>query len=235
MPRQHFPTAQGAGRAQPTPPEPVEQLAVLISPIKARAVKKTIVSKTDVEVWSLPDQEIVGQYQCPPGWPALYYFIYSEASKSTWHSKIYDHYNISLRREVDNDGEPLKMVFAFSCKVDPVCHTPHLCSRMLSGHGTKNLQDGVNACNKCLGVISDDATQHTGAPYLPAGHRTMIAMCCAKNHRPFNSVLDEDYQAEVEMLWPGTILPLPQTVSHDIKAIYAEMSKNVCNYFMVCF
>jgi hypothetical protein len=68
---------------------------------------------------------------------------------------------------------------------------------MLSGHGTKNLQDGVNACNKCLGVVSGYATQRTGASYSPAGHRTMIAMCCAKNHHPFNSVLDEDYQAEV--------------------------------------
>ena len=65
MPRQHFPAVQGAGRARPTTPEPVEQPAVLISPIKARAAKKSIVSKTDVEVWSLPDQEIVGQYQCP--------------------------------------------------------------------------------------------------------------------------------------------------------------------------
>ena len=127
MPHQHFPATQGAGRARPTTPEPVEQPAVLISPIKARAAKKTIVSKTDVEVWSLPDQEIVGQYQCPPGWPGLYYFIFSEASKSTWCSKIYDHYDISLRREVDDNGEPLKMVFAFSCKVDPACHTPHLC------------------------------------------------------------------------------------------------------------
>jgi len=33
---------------------------VLISPIKARAVKKTIVGKTDIEVWHLPDQEIIG-------------------------------------------------------------------------------------------------------------------------------------------------------------------------------
>jgi hypothetical protein len=58
-------------------------------------------------------------------------------------------------------------------------------------------------------------------------------MQCAKNHRSFNSVLDEDYQAEVEMLCPGTILPGPQTVSCDIKSIYAKMSKNVWNYFMM--
>lgn len=54
---------------QPTPASSVEELntdtdlpAVLISPIKARAVKKSIVSKTDVEVWHLPDEEIIGGY-----------------------------------------------------------------------------------------------------------------------------------------------------------------------------
>ncbi|KAF8225378.1 hypothetical protein L208DRAFT_428347 [Tricholoma matsutake] len=71
-------TAGLLGRARPTTPEPAEQPAVLISHIKAQAAKKTIVSKTDVEVWSLPDQEIV------------------EASKSTWRLKIYGHYDISL-------------------------------------------------------------------------------------------------------------------------------------------
>ncbi|KAF8223266.1 hypothetical protein L208DRAFT_1017635, partial [Tricholoma matsutake] len=54
---------------------------------------------------------------------------------------------------------------------------------------------------------------------------------CAKNHCPFNSVLDDDYQAEVEMLRPRMIIPSPQTVSRDIKAMYAEMSKHVQNYF----
>ncbi|KAF8224602.1 hypothetical protein L208DRAFT_1310230, partial [Tricholoma matsutake] len=50
-----------------------------------------------------------------------------------------------------------------------------------------------------------------------------------KNYHPFNSVLDEDYQAEVEMLQPGTIIPSPQMVSHDIKAMYTEMSKHALN------
>ena len=73
MPRKRFLTAQGAGIAQQTPPEPdeqpdmdFEQPAILISPIKARAAKKTVASKTDLEVWSLPDQEIIGEYKCPP-------------------------------------------------------------------------------------------------------------------------------------------------------------------------
>ncbi|KAF8232542.1 hypothetical protein L208DRAFT_1271467, partial [Tricholoma matsutake] len=65
-------------------------------------------------------------------------------------------------------------------------------------------------------------------------HCTLMALQCTKTHHPFNSILDEDYQAEVEMLQPGTIIPSPQMVSRDIKAMYTEMSKHVRNYFMVC-
>ena len=36
--------------------------AVLISPIKARAAKKSVVNKTDTEVWHLSDHEIIGMY-----------------------------------------------------------------------------------------------------------------------------------------------------------------------------
>lgn len=105
---------------------------------------------------------------------------------------------------------------------------------MSTGHGTKNFQDGVKACNKRVGTTSSTTlVVNVHEPYSAAAHHTLIAMCCAKNHRLFNSVLDEDYQAEVHMLCPGTILPSPQTVSHDIKAIYSEMSKNVRKNFLV--
>ncbi len=168
-------------------------------------------------------------------WSSCHFLAYSEASKATWRSNVYDHFNISLRREMDGNGEPFRMVFVFTCKVDPRNHTIHLRPRMSSAFGTKNLQDGVHACNKRIGIVSGTSTQLVGEPYTPAGHRALIALRCAKNHRPFNSVLDEDYQAEVEMLRPGTVIPAPKTVSRDIKTLYAEMSKNVKNYFMVSF
>ena len=105
---------------------------------------------------------------------------------------------------------------------------------MSTGHGTKNIQDVVKACNKrVLGVTGTTVVRSTGQPYSLAAHHTLIALQCAKNYRPFNFVLNEDYCAEIEMLRPGTILPGPQTVSRDIKSIYAEMSKNVQNYFKV--
>jgi hypothetical protein len=161
---------------------------------------------------------------------------YLEASKATWRSSVYDHFDITLHREMDARGRPKILSFVFSCKVDPAHHPANIRARMSTGHGTKNIQDGVKACDKRVGTVTDTTTvTSTGQPYSAAAHRTLIAMRCAKNHRPFNSVLDEDYQAEVEMLHPGTILPGPQTVSRDIKSIYAEMSKNVRNYFMVTY
>jgi hypothetical protein len=157
---------------------------------------------------------------------------YLDASKATWRSTVYDHFDVTLRR--DGEGQLSTLVFAFNCKVDPAHHTPHLRARMSTGHGTKNIQDGVKACNKRVGTTSTTTSAvNFHEPYSAAAHRTLIAMRCAKNHRPFNFVLDEDYQAEVQMLCPGTILPSPQTVSRDIKAIYSEMSKNVRNYFSV--
>src|SRR6266481_5834835 len=171
----------------------------------------------------------MGQFNCD-------YVICLEASTSTWRSKVYDHFDISLRREVNTNEGPSKLVFMFTCKVDSIHHVPHLRPRMLSGHGTKNLQVGVTACNKRFGVtFGDTPVQRAGVPFSPAAHRTLIAMQCTKNHRLFNSVLDEDYQTEVEMLRPGTIVPSPVTVSRDIKAIYVEMSKSVWNYFVVRF
>jgi len=142
---------------------------------------------------------------------------------------------LTLCHKVDDHQKPKKLVFVFTCKVGPTNHTPHVRPHMSIGHGTKNLQEGVWSCDKCLGVATGAVSvQPAGEPYTPAGHCTLIALRCAKNHCPFNSVLDDDYQAEVEMLQPGMIIPSPQMVSCDIKAMYAEMSKHVQNYFMAC-
>jgi hypothetical protein len=168
-------------------------------------------------------------------WSSFVDIYYLEASKATWRSPVYDHFDITLRREMDVRGRPKALFFVFTCKVDPAHHPVHIRARMSTGHGTKNIQDRVKACDKHVGTVTSTTAVKSGQPYSTAAHRTLIAMRCAKNHRPFNSILDEDYQAEVEMLHPGTVLPSPQTVSRDIKSIYAEMSKNVRNYFMVTF
>ena len=40
--------------------------AILISPVKARAAKQGIANKSDKDVWSLPDNVIIGEWLFPP-------------------------------------------------------------------------------------------------------------------------------------------------------------------------
>ncbi|EPQ54971.1 hypothetical protein GLOTRDRAFT_24990, partial [Gloeophyllum trabeum ATCC 11539] len=67
--------------------------------------------------------------------------------------------------------------------------------------------------------------------YTPARHRALVALRCASSYRPFNSVHDPFYVAEVELLRPGTKPPSSSTVSRDVRLIYAEGSKSVREYF----
>jgi hypothetical protein len=39
--------------------------AIPISPVKARAVKRGIANKSDKDVWSLPDNDIIGEWLFP--------------------------------------------------------------------------------------------------------------------------------------------------------------------------
>ncbi|EJD07937.1 uncharacterized protein FOMMEDRAFT_39481, partial [Fomitiporia mediterranea MF3/22] len=62
---------------------------------------------------------------------------------------------------------------------------------------------------------------------------TATILQCARNNHPFNHVKDKYYIAEVDMLWPGTLIPSPATIFKDIKHVYEGLSVKVCNYFKV--
>ncbi|KAF8241114.1 hypothetical protein L208DRAFT_1192633, partial [Tricholoma matsutake] len=62
--------------------------AILISPVKARAAKRGITNKSNKDVWSLQDNDII------------------EASKATWRSSVHDHFDITLCCEMDARGRP---------------------------------------------------------------------------------------------------------------------------------
>jgi hypothetical protein len=163
----------------------------------------------------------------------LCYNFYLAASRAVWRSGVYDHYDVSLIRECAEDGSPSHIDFIFTCKMYPTTHS-HTRARSKTSGGTSNLQLGVAQCNKRHGISGTQVSQ-SGPPYSEAAHRALIALRCAKHHRPFNSVLDDDYQTEVQMLRPGTKIPHPMTVSRDVNAMYFEMSKHVRNYFQACF
>ncbi|KAG5649142.1 hypothetical protein H0H81_005989, partial [Sphagnurus paluster] len=102
---------------------------------------------------------------------------------------------------------------------------------MKTGNGTSNLQNGATKCNERRGIVQSRSAATASLTYSPAAHCALIALCCAHNHRSFESVADKFYAVEVEMLRPSTSLPHPTTVSRDIKAIYEEGSIGVREYF----
>jgi hypothetical protein len=153
----------------------------------------------------------------------------------SWRSEVYDHYDISLRRDFTPTHEPLSLTLVFTCKTHPH-HHPSVRTRPRgkTGDGTSNLQKDVDMCLRKQGHEHVKPESKT-IPYSEPAHRALIALRCAKNARPINSVLDDDYKLEVEMLRPGTKLPHPMTVHRDLLYIYEHASVAVKNYFLVCY
>src|SRR5438876_10306416 len=105
-----------------------------------------------------------------------------------------------------------QLLFVFTYKTHQNEHKPHFRPRSKTGEGTSNLQSGIGQCYERRGenrLGMDKRARTAAVPYSEVAHHALIALRCAKNHRPFNSVLDEDYQTEVDMLRPGTKLPHP--------------------------
>jgi len=127
------------------------------------------------------------------------------------------------------------MVFVFTCRERNPDHAPQRRPRMHSGHGTKNLIVKVSHCIGQQFVTSQQASGPSASriPYSKAAHRALIALRCVKGKRPFYTVKDPDYLAEVEMLRPGTVVPSPTTVARDVHTLYRELSIDVRQYFLV--
>lgn len=156
------------------------------------------------------------------------------AAITSWKSAAYNHYNVTLERELHDDGSPRYLHYIFTCKTNPDDHPLHTRRREKTSEGTSNLKLGAERCDTKHGTRPTIAAQDNGSiPYSAAAHRAIIMLRCSKNSRPFNSVLDEDYRIEVQMLRPGTEIPHPITISRDARAVYLELSKCVRNYFTV--
>lgn len=130
------------------------------------------------------------------------------------------------------------MSYVFTCKTHPDTHSPLTHRREKTSEGTSNLRLAAEKCDNKhrahLTTTNNSSPSNVGAiPYSRAAHRAIILLRCAKNHRPFNSVLDPDYQTEVQMLRPGTEIPHPITISRDIRTVYLEVLKTVRAYFAV--
>ncbi|KAG9080749.1 hypothetical protein FS749_007915 [Ceratobasidium sp. UAMH 11750] len=154
-----------------------------------------------------------------------------ESDRKNWRSPAYDHYTVALEEHFDGLGEFTKFVFRFDCKYDSPHHPSQFRDRLRTGDGTQNLLNTARACDRQRGIlIPADASLYPALSYSMARHRAILALRCARDRRPFESVVDELHQQEVELLRPGTQLPSLATVSEDIRRIYRMASLDAARH-----
>lgn len=66
-----------------------------------------------------------------------------------------------------------------------------------------------------------------GIKYSPACVRYLLALWCARRHRPFTIVEDPELRELLRMLYPKVNLPSRKTVSRDVRAIVEDGRERV--------
>ncbi|CAE6455658.1 unnamed protein product, partial [Rhizoctonia solani] len=159
-----------------------------------------------------------------------------DAASASWRSIAYGHYEVSLEQRFDHDGNFIKLVFVFHCKHKEPKHDPVMRDRLRTGDGTRNLLSTARACDNRRGVPSGvDPTGRVSIigsdlEFSEALHVALLAIECARDHRPFSSVTSDLRQAEVQLLRPGTQLPTAATISNYVRRIYIGASVDVAEY-----
>ena len=87
--------------------------AVVASPVHCRQRREApgICAQTDLEVWDLPDEDIISKFHYTLSLAIMCYNFYLAASRAVWRSDVYDHYDVSLIRECAEDGSPCHINF----------------------------------------------------------------------------------------------------------------------------
>jgi hypothetical protein len=92
----------------------------------------------------------------------------------------------------------------------------------------------VITCDARNQVIQDtSASSSTIRQFSSARFRALLALWCARNHRPYELVQDELFGAIIDELRPGALLPDSTTLSRDVKGIYHHNMASIRQYFEV--
>ncbi|KAG8914001.1 hypothetical protein FRC00_001108 [Tulasnella sp. 408] len=199
---------------------------------------------TDQEVWEMGDEDILGSLSrsSPDIFPSgsLLSTLSLAAHHKQWQSGLYSHFNVSLKRETPDDAPsgPGVIRFVFTCKYGNLDHRDQYRNRVGDG-STGNLTRRSQACdqqraNQPQSPSKQPTKAATSNPaYDKHRHCAIIALRCARHHRPFNMVNDEEYKMEVALLNPKASIPSAKTVSRDTQNLWTFTSAHVSAYFSV--
>lgn len=73
-----------------------------------------------------------------------------------------------------------------------------------------------------------------GVSYTPARFCFLLAMWCARHHRPFAVVEDEELCKIFRMLYAKVDIPSRFTISRDIQLLHVDSRVRVIAFFKVC-
>jgi hypothetical protein len=155
------------------------------------------------------------------------------AARKSWRSDVYDHFELSMERMLDDFGEKY-IRFKFTCKSDPENHSPQYRDRQDTSYGTHNLQRKANACDTRTRTRKAVDTASTASRHFSTTRfRALLALWCARNHRPVELVQDELFGMIIDELRPGTLSPDRTTISRDIRGLYKHNMESIRAYFEV--
>jgi len=149
----------------------------------------------------------MGPWQWQNPWYVVSYVVYmshwpipTAASHTKWQSKVYEHYNVSVK--CDNILKLIKYVF--KCRYSEEIHDTHNHLQTKTGNGTTNLQKSAAECDTTWGIPHTATSPGgTSGTYTLAAHCVMIVMMSATSNHPFNAVHNKYYWMEVKILRPG--------------------------------
>ena len=100
---------------------------------------------------------------------------------------------------------------------------------------TGNLRRHVLACDPEETPENEMITSYAqGVTYSAPRVRFLLAMWCARRHRPFAIVDDPEFRELLGMLYARVQIPSRHTVSRDVQTIMDDTRARVLQHFKVC-
>ena len=99
---------------------------------------------------------------------------------------------------------------------------------------TGNLSRHVKACEPEETVETEMITAYAGgATYSPTQLQFLVAMWCARRHRPFAIADDPEFHEIARMLYSKAKIPSRWTVSRDVQDIFESTKDRVRKHLQV--
>lgn len=107
-------------------------------------------------------------------------------------------------------------------------------SRAYYEDSTTNLKRHVELCDPADTAETDMIMSYAaGVSYSPARFRYLLAMWCARHHRPFVLIEDKELGEIFRMLYAKVDIPSRYTISRDVRLLHTDSHTRVIAFFMV--